>query len=1474
MKPEEGYREARTLLKKRYGQSYRIATAYVNKLTKGPSIKAEDSSALRRLSILLTGCKNTLKEIGYLNKVENPDTLKMIVNRLPYGLKLKWRDVADRITETEEQEITIEDVDGFVTSKARAATHAIFGNVTRDNPVPPGGLKFRNKPPPKASNFAVDAVSQQEPRAPVNGNNQKCPLCNARHWLSQCNDFKKRSLKDRFNFVRFKNICDNCLVPGHFSNSCPKESFCRVTGCNTHTKHSSFLHPKTNGPAADIASGARGASGTGAIQQVDNQKVHNGFVDGSNEAVGPHSGQTRASATGLAILPVKVKAKGSDQTIQTYAFLDNGSNASFCSEKLANQLNLSGKRTTLSLTTMERENSKTDCHVVSLEVLDLDEENLFELPVVFTRPNLPVTTESAANQQDVEKWQYLSEVKIPNIDADVSLLIGSDAPEILEPKEVIPSQNGGPYATRTTLGWVVNGPLGKVTNANTRTANFIKADLRLNEQFQSYCDMEFNDSVYSEARSMSANDKHAMELMSDSIKLENDHYQLALPWRNDPPCLENNRSVVEHRLKLLKRRLSRDQDLKSKYKDCMEDLIKRGYATKAQPVEVQGKTWYLPHHAVQHPAKPGKVRVVFDCSAKYHGKSLNDELLQGPDLTNSLVGVLTRFRQDSVAFMSDVEAMFHQVRVNPEDRSALRFLWWPNGNLDLEPEEFMMTVHLFGAVSSPSCANFALRKTATDNQEDFSNEAVKTVERNFYVDDCLKSVDSEEDAIHLSSELSQLLKRGGFRLTKWLSNKRKVVESVPESDRAASVKDLDFDHTLVERALGVQWHVTSDTFGFRIATKDKPPTRRGILSVISSIYDPLGFVAPFHLSAKILLHNLCRKQLGWDDLIPEEDLIRWKSWLEELPILEQFSIDRCFKPPSFGDIISCQLHHFSDASQVAYGAVSYLRLVNARHEVHCSFVMGKSRLSPLKPVTIPRLELSAAVLSTRLDRMIRQEIELSINDSFYWTDSTCVLRYIANSERRNKTFVANRVAAIREQSIPCQWRYVGTKTNPADDASRGLTTEAIITSNRWTKGPEFLWLSEGKWPQMPAAIEEEIEQKPLEEVAATFATRRMDVVEVFKRFSSWYSLKRFVAWILRYRNRLRIAVTRRKKEDLRQSHHDQKIDPLKVHELEEAEREIIKVVQGRCFHDELLSLQGTVAETANSSKVKSVKKSSHICQLDPVLLRGVICVGGRLQRSPISEDAKHPAILPKQHHVSDLIIRHYHLRCGHSGLEHTLSMIRERYWIVQARVSLRRVLNGCFHCKRTQASVGRQKMANLPKDRVCPSEPPFSHVGVDCFGPLLVRRGRSTVKRYGVLFTCLAVRAIHIEVAHTLDTDSFIHALRRFIARRGQPQRIRSDNGSNFVRGEKELREAIQGWNQEKIYEFLLAKNIEWVFNPPAGSHHGGVWERCIRTTRKVMKTLLQDQLLDDEGLLTLLCEVESIINGQEQTRTRTTRFI
>ena len=387
--------------------------------------------------------------------------------------------------------------------------------------------------------------------------------------------------------------------------------------------------------------------------------------------------------------------------------------------------------------------------------------------------------------------------------------------------------------------------------------------------------------------------------------------------------------------------------------------------------------------------------------------------------------------------------MFLQGRVRPSDCDDLRFLWWPNGDLSSEPQEYKMMVHLFGGTLSPSCANFALHRTAEDNKADFDSETIETVYRHFYMDDALKSVESEDKAIRLANQLRELMSRGGFNLTKWLSNSRKVIESLPEDSRASQVKSLDFDKLPVERVLGVQWNVELDQFGFKITIKPRPATRRGNLSMVSSVYDPLGFCAPFVLKAKLILQDLCRKKYQWDEPIPPHYLTLWESWLQELPKLENLVIDRCFKPPNFGKVVSSQIHHFADGSQSGYGAVSYLRLQDDEGNVKCSFLMGKSRLSPIKCVTIPRLELSAAVIATRLDQTCRKELTFNIDESKFWTDSTCVLRYIKNLDKRFQTFVANRVATIHELSTPEQWAHIGTELNPADDASRGVPAESL-----------------------------------------------------------------------------------------------------------------------------------------------------------------------------------------------------------------------------------------------------------------------------------------------------------------------------------------------------------------------------------------------------------------------------------------------
>ena len=1466
MQDARGYYEARRLLSERYGQPYKIASAFVDRLTNGPQLKAEDGPGLQRFSILLTSCKNTLGEIGYLSKLENPDSMRKIVERLPFSLKIKWRETVDSIMQREKRDANLRDIAEFIETRARVTNHPIFGKISNDNKrvdLPSGKRQSHHH----VRNYATQG-EQRPPRSPETtnkGRTIRCPSCNANHWLSQCDKFKRMTVDERYKFVRTKKLCINCLTPDHFVRDCPKKSFCRIEGCPA--KHSTFLHLKDPNNREQRQRNEEPAKNESSEKQdTDNAESNNGYVT----AMSSGANTSKGSITGLAVVPVKVKAKGRDKTIETYAFLDTGSNTTFCTERLMQQLGLEGKKSRLSLTTLETTNALTECSIVNLEALDLNEEHMVELPKVFSRPSLPISRDSVPNQQDVDRWPHLKGIKFPCIDSEVGLLIGSDVPEVLQPREVRESRDGGPFATRTIFGWVMNGPLGR-RGSQTRTANYVEADAQLSQQFQQFCNREFNDSIYETKTSMSRNDQRALQIMEDTVRLTNGHYEMALPWKNYPPCLQNNKSLAQHRLSLLKRKLERDPTMFNKYKDFMADLLRSGYARRVcdQHLGPLNTHWYLPHHAVFHPQKPGKIRVVFDCSANYRGTSLNDQLLQGPDLTNSLVGVITRFRQDPVAFMSDIEAMFHQVRVRPTDCDALRFLWWPDGNLAFQPEEYQMTVHLFGAASSPSCANFALKRVAEDHKTEFDVETIRTVKRNFYVDDCLKSVGSNEKAIRMASQLRDLLAKAGFRLTKWTSNSAEVLNSLPESERSTTVTSLDFSEPHLERALGVHWDVTNDEFVFKISVKQKPATRRGILSIVSSVYDPLGFAAPFILQAKLIMQELCRKNLGWDDDIPEEDLSRWRGWLEELPKLEKLAVKRCLRPCDFEEISSSELHHFSDASQKGYGAVSYLKIVDKRGRGHCSFIMGKSRLAPLKAVTIPRMELSAAVIATRLDQIIRSELDIEIDRSYFWTDSTCVLRYVHNEATRFQTFVANRITKIRESSSPSQWRYVDTESNPADESSRGGSADCL---ERWVNGPSFLTQPKETWPKQPDDLcnlpedQPEIKKTIVHACAVTTTTNptHSELNDVFNRFSSWIQLKTAIAWILRYKTNLRKSVQKRKLNDEPECRQPTSgVEPIRTDEMMKAEHEIIKYIQTKYFKEQL----GCLRQCKLQPSKKSATKNSPLNKLDPILDDDVLRVGGRLKRAQLNHDAKHPVILPKKTHVGNLIISHYHQICGHSGVEHTLSMVRQRYWIINGRASVRKVTTECFGCRRRQAPAMRQKMSDLPEDRVVPCKKPFTYVGVDCFGPFAVRRGRSNAKRYGILVTCLSIRAIHIEVAHSLDTESFINALRRFVSRRGTPEEIRSDNGGNFVKGEKELREAIEGWNQQKIHESLLQKNIKWTFNPPAGSHHGGVWERCIRTVRKVFNALIREQTMDDEGISTLMCEVESIVNGRPITK-------
>ena len=507
--------------------------------------------------------------------------------------------------------------------------------------------------------------------------------------------------------------------------------------------------------------------------------------------------------------------------------------------------------------------------------------------------------------------------------------------------------------------------------------------------------------------------------------------------------------------------------------------------------------------------------------------------------------------------------------------------------------------------------------------------------------------------------------------------------------------------------------------------------------------------------------------------------------------------------------------------------------------------MGKARLAPIKAVTIPRLELTAASISVRLGEILKKELDQSIDTIQYHTDSVTVLRYISNNQKRFQVFVANRVQTIRNLSEPSQWKYVETKENPADDASRGLDAKALNEQQRWLRGPEFLWQPEKDWPEQPSSLGEISNEDPeVKKRLNTCVTTVTDpsptttVTKLFQYFSDWYRLKKAVAVFLR----VKFILQKRRLWRINEQHGPStklsiECSSLTVQELEEAEQSIIRFTQCQNFENELKKLDRASHDEPDHERTplqrrkNQVTKSSSLYRLDLFLDEGLLRVGGRLNHADIPEESKHSVILPRKSHVTTLIIRHMHEQLGHAGRGHVLAKLRERYWIIKANSAVHQLISLCVTCRRIKSTPQDQKMADLPEDRLTPA-PPFTYVGVDYFGPYVTKEGRKERKRYGALFTCLVSRAVHIEVAHSLDTDSFLQALCRFISRRGPVREIRSDNGTNFVGARRELCEALNEMDQTEITEQLRQQNVNWKFNPPAASHMGGVWERQIRTTR------------------------------------------
>ncbi|XP_068726126.1 uncharacterized protein [Montipora capricornis] len=610
------------------------------------------------------------------------------------------------------------------------------------------------------------------------------------------------------------------------------------------------------------------------------------------------------------------------------------------------------------------------------------------------------------------------------------------------------------------------------------------------------------------------------------------------------------------------------------------------------------------------------------------------------------------------------------------------------------------------------------------------------------------------------------------------------------------------------------------------------------------VFDPIGLITPFTVRSKLLLQGLWTQGVGWDDEIPVGTAVSWNQWVEELSELEHLHIPRCYTDLPLSQNPTVELHAFGDASEVAYATAVYLRVVPEEGKACTSLVMSKTREAPVRKISLPRLELMAAVITARLCTYVKDAIDCHISCIVCWTDNSSTLHWIRGSTTRWKPFVANRVIEIQSLLDPSVWRYCPGLHNPADLPTRGLSASQLRESQLWWKGPSWLQESEKEWPEdlrsKPSSDIVDLERKGKASVSCVVQPK--EPVIDFTRFSKYGRLLRTVAWIRRFICNLRVK-------------EEERIDTsLTGLEIQGAEEWLITHVQEASF-----------PEYVRSVKQHGVLKNSNLANLNPFLCpsSGFLRVGGRIHKSLLPEEEKHPIILPSNHPVVKLLIDDVHCRELHAGVEHTLSVLRQRFWLVKERSTVRQTLKNCMLCRHHQTKPFWQRMAPLPEDRIKPA-PPFTNVGLDFAGPLYLKD--SGDKAYICLFTCAVTRAVHLELVYNMTVERFLLALRRLIARRGMCSVIWSDNARTFEAANKELQQCWRILESDQTQVTLSERKIQWKFIVERAPWWGGFYERLVKSVKTPLKKIFAKAMLDAEQLTTILVEIEAQLNSRPLT--------
>ena len=887
-------------------------------------------------------------------------------------------------------------------------------------------------------------------------------------------------------------------------------------------------------------------------------------------------------------------------------------------------------------------------------------------------------------------------------------------------------------------------------------------------------------------------------IFQEEVTYDNGQYWVGLPWKLNPPMIQSGYAGVKGQLKALQRRLGDKGDMLQMYSKMIQEQERSGFIERVTtPNYSEGH--YLPHHAVWRESKTTPMRIVFNCSYRPNkdAPSLNDCLYVGPSLSEKLADIMIGFRQSNFAYSADISKAFLRIGLLEKDRNYTKFLWFEDPTqIDSPIITYRFKSVLFGSCASP----FLLCGTL---QHHFEKVGLRQMAKTFYMDNLQGAVKTTDGLKQIYQVANRECAATNLPLQSWNSNS-------DELNRIITKDYPDYVRPTTQKILGLLWDTEDDCLSLNPPLYDQSIlTKRTLLSLVSKLFDPLGLISPLTIRGKTLIQTAWAEKMDWDAPLNESYIKDWYDLRREFAQVGPIRVPRQFDKGG-GE---AKLHIFCDASKRAYGAVAYY--VN---DDCCSLIMSKARVAPIKPRTLPQMELTAIELGVKLAAYLDKQIK-GIQQIHIWTDSEICLFWIA---RQNCTmpYVQNRVETIKTLSGP-NWKYlhVPSAENPADLLSRGVSLTQFKNDPKWFQGPS--WIANVKeWPQQKPYCEQPEDPVVVETVKVT---TQVALIEV-ERFSRLEKLQNSLGIVNKFLNTTKNLFSQVIKDEQ-------------------------KKYLDHIYHD----------INSKSNKLKITKDLGLF-----INEQGLISCRGRITKADIALSTKHPILLPKASHLTRLIVEQSHRICLHAGVGDTLAHVRQQYWLPQGRQVVRSLLRKCVHCnKYDKGPIPYPGPPSLPADRVLVEGRPFEVTGVDYTGAIQISGDGTEKKYYICLFTCAKVRAIHLELVGDLSSVSFINAFRRFAARRSCPRKLISDNGSNFVGAEPILREIFDA---PEVRNMLKVRNCSWHFIAPRAPWQNGFTERLVGVVKKSLRKVLHKAKLNYDELSTILVEIESRVNNRPIT--------